>query len=285
MSEPKLHRGRPLDASEAAEELLENWPIPNVSAKPESLRGRSTAFGTPLEELYRTHVDSEDIAEDDDAQVHAPQEQDFPKLTMEELEQIRQDAYEEGLKQGHEQGYIDGFEKGVSEGKEAGFKEGVKQGNEQGLEDAKPLIDEQLTVLKSMLESLDEPVKHLDQQVENEVLFLASELAKAITLHELKTHPEIILNALKAATDALPSNEAQCQIYLHPDDLELVSAHFDEQALANRHWQLLAEPTLERGGCHIKQQRSSIDMGLSLRMTQVIDSFLQDAGVHVEGKE
>jgi len=285
MSDTKLHRGKPLNASEAADELLQHWPIPNVSAKADSLKGRSTAFGTPLEEVYRRHVDTETIEQDEDADVHTAQEPDLPKLTMEELEQIRQDAYEEGLKQGHEQGYIDGFEKGVSEGKEAGYKEGLNQGQEQGLEDAKPLIDEQLTALKAMLESLDEPVKHLDQQVENEVLFLATELAKAVTLHEIKTHPEVILSALKAATDALPSNEAQCQIYLHPDDLEIVSAHFDEQALANRHWQLLAEPTLERGGCQIKQQRSSIDMGLALRMNQVIEGFLQDAGVQVEGKE
>ncbi|MFY8272896.1 flagellar assembly protein FliH [Pseudoalteromonas sp. SSDWG2] len=285
MSDIKLHRGRKLDASEAAQELLQNWSIPEVTAKVEALKGRSTAFGTPLEELYKKHVLEDDAHHGDEVEVQTPQEPDLPKLTMEELEQIRQDAYEEGLKQGNEQGYIDGFEKGVSEGKEAGYKEGINQGKEQGLQEAKPLIDEQLATLKALLEALDEPVKHLDQQVESEVILLATELAKAITLNEIKTHPETILAALKAATDALPSNDAQCQIYLHPEDLELVQRHFDEQALANRHWQLLSEPTMERGGCHIKQQRSSIDMALAGRINQVIDNFLQDAGVHVKDKE
>ncbi|MBS3798810.1 flagellar assembly protein FliH [Pseudoalteromonas sp. BDTF-M6] len=279
MQDTKLHPGRPLEASEAAEELLQHWPIPDVTASAESLQGRSTAFGTPLEQLY--HAGEQGGTEDEE--VHTAQEPELPKLTMEELEQIRQDAYEEGLQQGHEQGYIDGFDKGVSEGKEAGFKEGQQQGMEQGVADAKPLLDEQITQLKSLLAALDEPAKRLDQEVEQELLFLATELAKAVILSEIRTNPDIILAALKAATEALPSNDAQCQIYLHPDDLAQVQSHFDEQQLSNRHWQLLSEPTMERGGCHIKQQRSSIDMSLSQRLQQVIGGFLQDAGVPVKG--
>lgn len=280
MQDTKLHRGRPLEASEAAEELLQHWPIPDVTASAESLQGRSTAFGTPLEQLY--HASEQEAG---DEEIHTAQEPELPKLTMEELEQIRQDAYEEGLQQGHEQGYIDGFAKGVSEGKEAGFKEGQQLGQEQGVADAKPLIDDQIALLKSLLAALDEPAKRLDQEVEQELLFLASELAKAVTLSEIRTNPDIILAALRAATDALPSNEAMCQIYLHPDDLAQVQSHFDEQQLSNRHWQLLSEPTMERGGCHIKQQRSSIDMSLSQRLQQVIGGFLQDAGVAVKGQD
>ncbi|TMP87931.1 flagellar assembly protein FliH [Pseudoalteromonas ruthenica] len=279
MSESKLRRGQRLDASEAADELLENWPIPDVSADPKKYQGRSTAFGTPLEQLYKKHVEEDEHR--DGEEILTPEETDFPKLTLEELEQIRQDAYEEGLKQGHEQGYVDGFDKGASEGKEAGFQEGLKQGKEQGLEDAKPIIDEQLDALKSTLEALDEPAKHIDEQVEHELIFLASELAKAITLSELKTNPDTILNALRAATEALPSNEAMCQISLHPDDLAIVTSHFSDTELDNRHWQLLGEPTLARGDCKIKQQRSSIDFTLGLRIQQVLEPFLHDSGVHV----
>jgi len=53
MDKPSLHRGKPVHASEAVDELLENWPIPDVEQDTRKYAGRSTAFGTPLADLYR----------------------------------------------------------------------------------------------------------------------------------------------------------------------------------------------------------------------------------------
>ena len=98
-------KGRPLRAEEA-DELLKHWAIPDVAPNEKSFGNRSTAYGTPLSELYKKELAEEMPADE-------PEEPELPKLTMVELERIRQDAYEEGLKQGHEQGYIDGFEKAL----------------------------------------------------------------------------------------------------------------------------------------------------------------------------
>ena len=45
-------KGRPLHADEA-DELLKNWPIPDVAPDERSFGNRSTAFGTPLSDLYK----------------------------------------------------------------------------------------------------------------------------------------------------------------------------------------------------------------------------------------
>ncbi|KAF7787091.1 flagellar assembly protein FliH [Pseudoalteromonas rubra] len=268
MAEKKLYRGKPV-SSEALDELLENWPIPNVDEDLSKYSGRSTAMGTPLEELYQQKVSRPEPE---------PEAEEVPMLTLEELEQIRQDAYEEGLKQGHEQGYIEGFDKGVSEGKEAGYKEGVTLGKEQGIEESKPLIEERLHSLSALLEATQKPLRQIDEAAEKQLLQLVNLLAEQVIFEQVKTRPELILQALKKGIDALPLHDTQMRINLHPEDLALVKEAYGEETIAEQHWQLVPEPTLERGGCHIRTPESSIDLSLKNRIAEVLGSFLQASG-------
>jgi len=270
MNKPRSTQGQPLTAHEA-DELLQNWPIPDVTQDTRKFDGRSTAFGTPLAELYRKEV-KEPVEEPEP-------EEALPNLTMAELERIRQDAYEEGLKQGHEQGYIDGFEKGVSEGKEAGYKEGVELGKTQGQEDVKPLIEEQLTALKLIIDNLTAPLHQVDEAAEKQLVQLAVMLAEALVYQEVKTSPDVLLQSLKQCIDALGEQQQPVRIHLNPDDIELVKNSYGEQAITESLWQLVPEPTLERGGCQVKTPQSSIDMTLKTRVKETLDSFLHSSGI------
>ncbi|MFC3031802.1 flagellar assembly protein FliH [Pseudoalteromonas fenneropenaei] len=272
MTDPKLYRGRPIHLDESVEELLKNWPIPDVAHDERKIRGRSTAMGTPLEELYRKKEAPQEVAE-------TPEELDFPKLTLEELEQIREDAYQEGIKQGHEQGYIDGFDKGHGEGKEAGFREGLEIGRQQGLDEAKPLVEEKLTALSQIFDALHKPLEQVDEQAEKQLVQLAAMLAEAVLFRELALDPTLILQALKKAIDALPMNDAKVRIHLHPEDLALVKEGYGDEYLIAQGWQLLPEPTLQRGGCEVKTPQSSIDMTIKTRIKEILDTFLHDSGI------
>ena len=264
-------KGRPLRAEEA-DELLKHWAIPDVAPNEKSFGNRSTAYGTPLGELYKKELAEEMPADE-------PEEPELPKLTMVELERIRQDAYEEGLKQGHEQGYIDGFEKGVGEGKEAGYKEGLEQGKTKGLDDVKPLIEEQLTSLKTILEGLTAPLDKVDEQAEKQLVQLASMLAEAVIYQEVKTSPDVILHTLKQSIDSLNAEQEKVRIHLNPEDLELIKESYGEQTIIDNNWQLMAEPTLDRGGCEVKTAQSSLDMTLKTRVKETLDSFLHNSGI------
>ena len=270
MTDTKLYKGRPV-ASDAIDELLQNWPIPEVSENKKKYSGRSTALGGPLEDVYiKKEV------------VEPPQEEEEPEflgMTLEELEQIRQDAYDEGIKQGHEKGYIDGFEKGVEEGKEAGYKDGLDKGKQQGLEDAKPFVDEKLHVLNTALDALQNPIKQVDEQCEKELVQLAKLLAESVIFQEVKTQQDIILLALKKAINAMPYGQEEIKIHLHPDDLEIVKNAYGEAHLQEQKWHLLPEPTLDKGGCEVKTPQSSIDITLKTRIKEILDTFLHDSGI------
>lgn len=271
MSNKKFYKGRPVEG-EAIDELLKSWPIPDVSEDPTKFSGRSTAFGQPLEQVYQKQH-----AHEDEPETQEPEE--FPTLTIEELEQIRQDAYEEGIKQGHEQGYIEGFDKGVTEGKEAGYKEGIEIGKEQGLNDVKPLIEEKLQYLSQLIEGMAAPLNKVDESVEKQLVHLAKLLAEQVVFKELQTNPELILVALKKSIDALPMGEQGVKIHLNPEDLSLVEEAYGAEHLQQQHWQLVAEPTLERGGCEVKTAQSSIDMTLKTRINEIMEKFLHDSGI------
>jgi flagellar assembly protein FliH len=264
-------KGRPLRAEEA-DELLKNWAIPDVAPNEKSFGNRSTAYGTPLSELYKKELAEEMPADE-------PQEPELPKLTMVELERIRQDAYEEGLKQGHEQGYIDGFEKGVSEGKEAGYKEGLELGKTQGQEDIKPIVEEQLISLKSILEALNSPLKKVDEQAELQLVQLACMLAEAVIYQEVQTSSEVILHTLKHSIDSLNAQQETVKIHLNPTDLDIIKESYGEQTIAQNNWQLVPEPTLDRGGCEVKTAQSSLDMTLKTRVKETLDSFLHSSNI------
>lgn len=273
MTNPKMYRGRPLHLDESVEELLKNWPIPDVSRDERRLKGRSTAMGMPLEEIYRKKAEAKKPV------IETPAEPDFPKLTLEELEQIRQDAFDEGIKQGHEQGYIDGFEKGVGEGKEAGYREGLELGRTQGFEEIKPLIEEKLALLGQIFDAMQTPLKRIDEQAEKQVVHLAAMLAEAVIFKQLSIEPELILQAMKKAMDALPLNDVKIRIHLNPEDLELVKDSYGEEVLREQGWHLVPEPTLQRGGCEIKTPQSSIDMTVKNRIKEILDTFLHDSGI------
>lgn len=62
---------------------------------------------------------------------NAKAENQTPLVTVEELDKIRNDAYEEGLAQGRDDGYKQGLEQGLSEGQKQGYDKGFEEGSKK----------------------------------------------------------------------------------------------------------------------------------------------------------
>ena len=102
-------------------------------------------------------------------------------------------------------------------------------------------MDEQLTHLRSLLDSLSDPLKKVDEQAEKQLVQLATMLSEAIIYQEIKTSPDIILHTLKKSIDALNAEQQKVKIHLHPEDLTLIKTSYGEQAIEDNHWQLIPE--------------------------------------------
>jgi len=204
-------------------------------------------------------------------------EEEVVPLTAEDIEEIRQAAYEEGFNQGKEEGfatgYAEGKEQGNTEGKALGFEEGKTEGFEQGEEEVK-LLTEQWTTL---IGQLYKPLAIADEQVCLQLLTLIKTLTEAVVAQEIKTNPAILMSAIEEGVKALPGQENQIEIHLHPDDIVMVEKAFTPEVVEQQGWRLMPFPSIERGSCQVENSTSQVDYQLKNRLNEVLEPYLQDA--------
>ena len=190
-------------------------------------------------------------------------EEEIKPPTAEEIEAIRQAAYDEGFQ----------------EGKEKGFEEGKAEGLEQGLEEGRHQMAEQAEVWQMLAEKFHDPLSQANDETRDQLVKLAVTLAKAVIKAEVSTNQQVILQALSEGIKALPINQADYQIHMNPDDIELVKAHFGDEEIAKKGWSLVEAPAMERGGCDITTVQNAVDVSIERRCRDVIDKFLLNQGL------
>jgi len=170
-------------------------------------------------------------------------------LTVEEIEQLQKEAQQEG------------YDVGFEEGRQAGLKAGQAD------------IEQQLKYLEQIMISLNTPLKDLDQQIENDLMSLVSTMTRQLVRRELKTEPEHVIGAMRAALAVLPISERKLKIYLHPQDMELVKKglSLDDDGAS---WQWVEDPLLTRGGCRLETADTLIDATVEARLESVVNKML-----------
>jgi flagellar assembly protein FliH len=245
---------------------FENWSIPELSESNQAPVEGNTLFGKPA-----TWYNNRDKA------IEEVEVEDQPKpLTLDDIEAIRQAAYEDGFAEGKDAGFTQGLEEGKLAGMEAGHSEGLAQGLQEGLAQGAEQIEQQVAMWQTLLDRLHNPLEKLDENTEYQLVRLATTLAEQITRCEIQTSPQIILQALKQSVDALPISEQKLIINLHPEDLVFVQNAYSQEQCIQRGWDLQAEPTLMRGDCQINTKVSSVEFTFNSRIDQVLKNFFKE---------
>nr|WP_269808518.1 flagellar assembly protein FliH [Enterovibrio nigricans] len=217
--------------SEQPDDVLERWELPSYAG------GKPQPKDTALN--YDPSWEPPELEEPE-----VEPELDLSMLTAEVLEEIRQSAYEEGHEEGREAGFDEGKTSGLEQGKIEGLEAGKAEGFEQGLADGQKLVEERCRHLDVMLTKLAFPIHQVDHHVQQQVVELVMHLAKSVIQTEVMTNAQVILNTLREAVNALPIAGRQVTIYLHPDDMEIVTSAHSVESLRDREWRLIAEPHL-----------------------------------------
>ena len=244
---------------------FQEWILPDFEAEETLQEDEIDLFGRPAN-WYRSQQEEEPTPVKDE-----------PKpLTLEDIESIRASAYEDGFNEGKEAGMAKGLEEGKLQGLAEGHEQGLAQGIEQGLSEGKAKVDAQALHWEQLVSRLHQPLEKLDDNVEFQLIKLATNLAEQMARCEVSVNPQVILQALKQGVEALPVNEQTIVISLNPEDLVFVETAFSESECQKRGWDLRSEPTLLRGDCQIHTQTSSIDYAFSTRIEQVLKHFLKE---------
>ncbi|WP_299807183.1 flagellar assembly protein FliH [uncultured Shewanella sp.] len=258
MTEPKKPQGASINTSGE----FEHWELPEI--RKEQAPSSLNMFGR-----HSLQLPAEELAE---------VESILPP-TLSEIEDIRAHAEQEGFAEGQEKGHSEGLEKGRLEGLEQGHSEGFSQGQQQGYQEGLQAASEMLQRFESLLSQFEAPLSILDTEIEKELLNTSTVLAKAVIGHELKTHPEHILAALRQGVDSLPIKEQKVNIRVTPSDEMLISELYSHSQLERNRWEIEADPSLTAGDCIINSGRSHIDMTVETRIQSVfleLDKHQQD---------
>lgn len=153
------------------------------------------------------------------------------------------------------------------------YQEGFERGRRDGLDAGKQAMVEQARQLEQLMCALTSPFEELDEQVEEELLELVFAIVRQLAGREIRENPEQILELVHKTISMLPSASRNLQLYLHPDDVQLV--HDILPAADSRTpWHVIEDISVGRGCCRVSTDTSRIDATLEARLNNIINSLV-----------
>ena len=157
----------------------------------------------------------------------------------------------------------------------AAYENGFRQGEKAGLEIAEKKAEVLMRRYADAIEEIGRLKPALYQQAEREVVKLAVEVAKKIVHREVQVDQEIVQTLVKVALSHVAVKTA-VTVHLHPTDYNFV---LDQRAASNRGGEndreivLLADKSIERGGCLIETECGDIDARIEEEFREVERAF------------
>jgi len=149
-----------------------------------------------------------------------------------------------------------------------------QQARESGLAEARTAFqlevnaaaDELRQQLATTLDELAGLRSVIAAQLEAEMVRLALEIARKVVQREVTVDPDIPIALARLALQRFHRTDAK--VRLHPDDYEYVNRH---QAALNAQSaiQLIADPSVGRGGCIVQTERGEIDARLESQFANI----------------
>ena len=117
---------------------------------------------------------------------------------------------------------------------------------------------------------LEQALAEFNQAVADELLALATEIARQVVRQAITLRPEAIQAVVNEALAQFPHQHAT--IYLHPRDASLMRSYAGD-ALAHAGHRILEEPGLQPGDCLVESGSSQLDATLATRWRRVLEGI------------
>lgn len=153
-----------------------------------------------------------------------------------------------------------------------GYAMGLEEGRQTGLAETDIAMKEALLPLQKLAENFNQALTSADEEIAQDTLDLALDLAKAMLRNALSVQPELILPIVKEAIHYLPSLKQPATLSLHPADASIVIEKIGEE-LTNSGWRVINDVQIERGGCRVETASNQIDATAPTRWQRITESL------------
>lgn len=215
---------------------FDRWALPSFDPEVEHVAAPESGEDEAVVNEPEATAQSEEVAVED-----------VKPLTLDDVEAIRQDAYNEGFSTGEK----DGFHAGQLKAKQEG--------------DAALALKQES--LEQLMQHLFDPIAEQDQALEQGMIHLVSVIARQVVQRELSTDSSQIRHVLREALKLLPMGASNIRIHVNPQDFTAI------KALRERHeesWRILEDDALLPGGCRVETEHSRIDASIETRLAQAM---------------
>ena len=172
------------------------------------------------------------------AQAEAPTAAELQRTIEEEIAAIRHQAEQEG--------------------RQKGYQEGQAQARSEAMRFA------------ALTAQLDQALAEFDQQMAEDLLLLALEVARQVVRQTIAVKPERVIGVIREALTQMPQLHAV--IHLHPEDASLARSYLGDQ-IAHAGHRIHEDQRLERGNCIIEAGGSQLDASVATRWKRTTESL------------
>ena len=158
--------------------------------------------------------------------------------------------------------------------KSTAAREGYEQGYRSALEEARGEADKYRAQARQVLAGAEEARQEALEDLKEEILTLAVEIAEKVLARELETHPDAVLNVAEEAVQ-LAGNRKYVVLWVNPAQLEICRAHRDQMAAhlpPKAELQIMVDEAVEPGGCVVENEYGRVDARLSTRWQTMLAS-------------
>jgi len=185
-----------------------------------------------------------------------------PPPSLEQLQAIRDHAYQTG------------YEEGLASGQ----AQGLSQGWAQGQGEVRRLIAQ----IEGILDNFTRPLARLESEVTGALGELAVRIAGHLLGHAYRGDPELLAALVAQGLNAVSSTARDVEVRLHPDDLAIFASRMEAghslppALLALPEGiRLTPDPALSRGDLRVHTESVRLDGSLNARLQQALEQVMQ----------
>ena len=160
--------------------------------------------------------------------------------TLEEIEKIRADAYEEGF----------------NSGKVKGLKAGEKLTQKK---------------VASLVQSFNQPLQEKDDRLERVLLDMTLQLSKAIIHRELSIDSDAVNEIIREVFELVDMEEGKFRVQLNPQDIKRVAYFLEKEYATDAKYQLITDDKIKQGGCIIRSDAHYVDAQVETRIDKMLE--------------
>ncbi|MCF8185950.1 MAG: flagellar assembly protein FliH [Sulfuritalea sp.] len=161
----------------------------------------------------------------------------------------------------------DARKEAYAKGLQEGFAVGLAKAREYAKDDRQHFLD--------LMQSFSAALEKSDEQIADEALSLALEIAKSMLKAKLNVDPSAVLPVVLDAIHYLPYVQKPARILVHHADAHIIREYLAEE-IVSQQWQIQEDPNIERGGCIVETGANQIDATNEVRWKRISDALAQN---------